>query len=414
MIAPATPQPTVPKTSGALVFQIFNPVNYAEGAPADAFQRSVAPASGMAQPLATGSSQATAPTAPNPFANPQQQLTDAYNQALNARNAAEQARNSYLNMANQLNSQAYQGQANPAQQPAPPSMPQQQNPYFTQNPYSQPPSPFDPMAQQQQAALAQQQQQAMQAQQQYQQQLQQMQQQQYQQQLQQQQALEQQQQQALQQQQQQALQQQQMQQQQPQPPEQPQQPQQPQGLENSSTEELNRMISQPQTLQEKVDAMEEIGVRGQGTAETYELLKQEALADTSMIPPGQAQDDANYVRQAALWTLGMLNKSAGSQTPTDKLPGLGVVEQIINNKSENPEVKAAAIQALQVIGRLDDKRIKKILTKASKDKNPDVQRLAKEAIQGKTIPLPTQGAMPAGMPGGFDPSMLNMAGQPAQ
>jgi hypothetical protein len=397
MIAPATPQPTIPKTSGALVFQIFNPVNYAEGAPADAFQRSAAPASGMAQPPAIGTSQATAPAAPNPFASPQQQLTDAYNQALNARNAAEQARNSYLNMANQLNSQAYQGQANPAQQPASPFMPQQQNPYFTQNPYSQPPFPMDPMAQQQQAALAQQQQQALLAQQQYQQQLQQMQQQQ---------ALEQQQ----------ALQQQQMQQQaqQPLPPEQPQQPQQPQGLQNASTEELNRMISQPQTLQEKVDAMEEIGVRGQGTAETYELLKQEALADTSMIPPGQAQDDANYVRQAALWTLGMLNKSAGSQTPTDKLPGLGVVEQIINNKTENPEVKAAAIQALQVIGRLDDKRIKKILTKASKDKNPDVQRLAKEALQGKTIPLPTQGAMPAGLPGGFDPSMLNMAGQPAQ
>src|SRR5689334_22447252 len=99
-IAPATPQTPTPKTSGALVFQIFNPVNYAEGAPADAFQRNAAPT--PAPVPAAQPNEPYAPSTPNPFANPQQQLMDAYNQALNARNAAEQARNSYLNIANQL------------------------------------------------------------------------------------------------------------------------------------------------------------------------------------------------------------------------------------------------------------------------------------------------------------------------
>ena len=399
MVTPynSSPQPAIPKTSGALVFQIFNPVNYAEGAPpaaapssapADMFQRTNA-----ASPSNASGEQSATPgvSQPNPFANPQQQLTDAYNQAMNARNSAEQARNSYLNLANQLNSQAFQNQSQP-QNPGFPGLPQQPG--------------IDPAQQWQQ-------QQAQQAQQQYMQQLQAMQQQQQQQALMQQQA---QQQAMMQQQQQQALAQQQaMQQQQPMPPEQQmQQPPQPQGLENVSLEELNRMISQPQTLQEKVDAMEEIGVRGQGTVETIELLKQEALADTSMLPPGQAQDDGNYVRQAALWTLGMLNKSQNSNTPIDKVPGLSVIEQIISSKNENSDVKQAAIQALQVMDRLGERRIKKALKKATRDKNGDVSRLAQEALAGTSIPLPTSPGAGGGVgmtpgPGGMqglDPALM--------
>src|SRR5690349_10804001 len=91
---PAPPQqPALPKTSGALVFQIFNPVNYAEG--------SGAPGSAAPTPNAGPTSDAfqrSVQTAPNPAAPPQQQLLDAYNSAVNARNAAEQARQGYLNM----------------------------------------------------------------------------------------------------------------------------------------------------------------------------------------------------------------------------------------------------------------------------------------------------------------------------
>jgi HEAT repeat protein len=151
------------------------------------------------------------------------------------------------------------------------------------------------------------------------------------------------------------------------------------------------MISQPSSLQEKLNAMEEMAVRGQAPPQVYDLLKKEAIADTSQYT-GQALDDANFVRQAALWALGMLNKSQNAGVKTDELPGLGLIEQILNNKKENSEVQTAAIQALQVIDRPKDKRIQKILKNALKSKNPDVKRFAKEALAGKTIPLPTQQA----------------------
>lgn len=355
-----TPIPSLPNTSSAVNIQIISPMNFPNGATIPGLSNNGQP---FGQPGADSFQRAGQPGAFG--SNPQQALQDAYQQALNARNNAEQARNNYLNLANQLNGQAYQNQfsqgfgqpqANPFGQP-------QQG--FGQPPVPGMPNPMDPMAQWQQQQLQQQ------LQQQQMQQMQQLQQQQWQQQ----------QQQAQQQAEQQA---QQAQQQQQQPPQQ----QQPQGLSNVPVEELNRMIAQPQTLQEKVDAMEEIGVRGQGTPETFELLKQEALSDTSQLPPGQAQDDANYIRQAALWTMGMLNKAQNSQVPTQSLPGLTAIEQIINNKNENPDVKAAAVQALQVINRPTDKRVAGILKRASKDKNPDVKRLAQEALAGKAIPLP--------------------------
>ncbi len=41
---------------------------------------------------------------------------------------------------------------------------------------------------------------------------------------------------------------------------------------------------------------------------------------------------------------------------------------------------------------MKDREIKKILKKAKRDKNPDVKRLANEALAGKGIPLPGAGA----------------------
>ena len=380
--------PSLPNTSSAVNIQIFSPQNFPNGATPGQIPGQQAP--GLPGQQAPDAFQRSTPAG----GNPQQQLQDAYQQARNSRNAAEQSRQSYLNLANQLNGQ-----------------PQQANPFGSDpNAFGQPPQPQlpqqDPMAQwqaqQQQAQLQQQ--------------------------MQQQQAAQQQQQQAAQQQQQQAEQQAQLQQQQQaeqaaqqqaaeQAAQQQQQPPQPQGLAQAPVEELNRMIAQPQTLQEKVDAMEEVGVRGQGTPETYELLKQEAMSDTSALPPGQSQDDANYIRQAALWTLGMLNKAQNANVPTASLPGLNAIEQIIGNRNENPDVKAAAIQALQVIDRPQDKQVAGILKKASKDKNPDVKRLASEALSGKAIPLPG-GAAPQGGPqgpaqdpfAGMDPNMLAQLG----
>src|SRR5690606_19619550 len=116
----------------------------------------------------------------------------------------------------------------------------------------------------------------------------------------------------------------------------------------TSIEELNQMLANPQTLEEKLDAIEEISRRGQGTAETYQLLVQTALTDTSELS-GLAKTDANQIRQAALWTIGILNKAQNAQVPTGELPGLDAIRTVLRNGDEDAEVKAAAIQALQVI-----------------------------------------------------------------
>lgn len=390
---------SLPPTSSAVNIQIIEPKNFSNGAVDPGSISTGAPQQQQAQ---AGYNPA------NPYGgqggNPQQQLQDAYQSALNARNAAEQARNSYLNLANQLNGQSYQQQQQqPPAQYFPgyngypqqfPQYPQQQMNQPVNQPYYYPQMQYPQAAYQGQdpSALAQQQQ---------------MQQQQLQQQQAEQAAQQQQLQQQQMQQQQQAEQaaQQAQQQQQQQPPQAP-------GLKEMPVEQLNAMIANPQSLQEKVDAMEEIGIRGQATPETFELLKREALADTSALADPQAKDDANYIRQASLWTLGMLNKAQNGQVPTASLPGLNTIEQIINSKTENPDVKAAAVQALQVIDRSKDKRVAGILKKAAKDKNPDVSRLAKEALAGQSIPLPgggDAGAAPgADMMGGMDPNAMGL------
>ncbi len=401
---PRLPQ-QLPQTSSAVNIQIIEPKNYPGGAVPGQINQQASPASFYtppAPPYGTPQQNTASPFMPAqsfptgadsssanyntmfPAMDPKQSLQNAYAQALKARNSAEQARNSYLNMANQLNSAAYQPQpqyypqpqpqqnfypqqpmANPfafqpqaqgqvqgAQyypQPQPQQnfYPQPQAGYYPQgnNPFAPPVGPFaDPFAQGSQGQTA-----TPQAPQQF------------------------------------------------EPPPQQFQPEPAQPVEppppalptlqTANIEELNMMVDQPATLQERVDAMEEVGVRGFGTPKTYELLQREALANTDHLE-GQAKDDANYVRQAALWTLGMLNKAQNGTVPTDSLPGLNAVEQILRDKNENADVKAAAVQALQVIGRPKDKRIKKILKKASRDKNVDVKRLAKDALSGKTIPIP--------------------------
>jgi len=407
-VNPQTQQPggAPPKTSGALVFQIFNPVNYAEGGAASAAAPTAAPS---AQPVDSFQRAATAPQTPNPNAPMQQQLQDAYNHAINAKNNYVNLYRQFNNLGSQFAQQwfgAPQGQPyNPQQaaggyQTPPPlqqaypqgSYPQQQQGYYQQ----QGMSPQQAYQQQYQQQMAQAQQQAYQQQymQQYQQQLAQQQQQAYQQQYQQQMAQQQAyQQQAYQQQmaqyqaaQQQAYQQQMAAQQQAyqQQMAQQQQPPQPQ-MAGLSAEQLNQIITQPPTLEAKRDAMQEVAYRGQAPAETFELLKQEALQDTSTLPPGTAQDDANYIRQCALWALATLNKSQNANIPTKELPGLTAIRQVLGNKNESPVVKEAAVQALWVLDRNKDKEITNLLKQAAKDSSPDVQKLAKEALSGTTF-----------------------------
>lgn len=405
--SPMLPSPVSRQPVAALVMETYPTTNLNANLGAmlpDAFQRS------QQAGLAPGFNNAGFPAQQfpgassfpvNPGMAPQQQLQAAYNDALQARAQAEYARNSYLGLANNLNGQAYQNQM--AQ--------------LNQNPYAAPgvagyPAGFQPTSVDQLQAMAQQQgQQQLQQlqpqpidlqQQQAQAQMQQMQQAAMAQQQAEQQMLQQQQAQAAMAQQQQAMQQ----MQQPQG-----MPGQPQDLSFASTEELNRMIGQAQTLQDKMRAMAELAeYRKQGTPETYELLKREAMAETSMLPPG---NDANKIRMAAFWTLGILNAVQNAQAPTVQLPGLSVISQVVADPKTDPGVKVAAIQALQVINRPQDPAIQQILSRAQKDSNPDVKLRAQSALAGEAIPVPS--AQPQAGYQSIDPTQLQaMAQQQAQ
>lgn len=177
-------------------------------------------------------------------------------------------------------------------------------------------------------------------------------------------------------------------------------------LKSATIEQLNQMMDKPGTLQERIDAMEEVAVRGFGTPRTYELLKREAMADTSQYE-GQAREDAVYVRQAALWTLGMLNKAQNATMPTQDLPGIDVIEKILKNRKENPDVKIAAIQSWMVINRPNDAHMKRVLKPLAhswwpgkREKDPAVLQRIQDALDGKSIPLPASAtpAMAPGMP----------------
>ena len=207
-------------------------------------------------------------------------------------------------------------------------------------------------------------------------------------------------------------QQQQMQQQPPMDPamaQQMQQQQQAQGLSAASVADLNNMLLQPQSPKDKLDAINEIAMRQQGDRQTYELLKQEAANST----PGLQPDDANLIRQAALFALGNLNRVQNAQVPTNQLPGMDAINKIINNKSENPAVKAAAVTALGYIDRPQDRTIQNILKKAERDKNPDVKNAVAQVKSGMMSAALQQQGAPAPqyspndpMAGQYDPAVL--------
>ena len=392
---------TPPAAETALVLNINSPlINHGSGVAPTNPQACAAPASDLFQ------RKTNAPFTPNPSSSPAQQLQDAYANALTVRNDAEQARTNFLNLASQLENQAL---SNPAQATAvPPQAPVAPvvNP-FTQSaqplqpatpapaPTFQAPAPPAPQPdptqqfQQQLQALQQQQPQTFQPQQPaydpmaQQQMMQQppmmdpMQQQMLQQQMMQQQA-------QMQQppmmdpMQQQMLQQQMMQQQ--------AQMQQPPMMAGANINDLNTMIAQPRTLDEKLNALNAIAVNQIGDRQTYELLKQEVANSMQGVPP----EAANAIRQAALIALGSLNGSqVNARVPGNQLYGMDAIKQILTNKNENALVQASAVAALGYMNRPQDPAIQGLLKLASKNNNPDVKNAVAQVNAGQMV-APTQ------------------------
>lgn len=146
--------------------------------------------------------------------------------------------------------------------------------------------------------------------------------------------------------------------------------------------DLNTMIAQPRTPDEKLAAINEIATRQQGDRQTYELLKQEISTPMQGIPP----ETASAIRQAALIALGSLNGSpVNAQYAGNELYGMEGIDKILRDKNENPLIKASAVAALGYMNRPQDKTIQKMLKIAAKDNNPDVKNAVAQVQAGQMI-----------------------------
>lgn len=139
-----------------------------------------------------------------------------------------------------------------------------------------------------------------------------------------------------------------------------------------SVADLNARIAQPQTPDEKLDALQQIANRQVGDRTTYELLKREIVTPMQGLP----QETADAIRQQAIISLGSLNSSPVNKALAGKdLYGMDGFKQILTNPKENPLVKASVVAALGSLNRPQDKEVKRLLDIAAKEgkKNNDVQ-----------------------------------------
>ena len=168
--------------------------------------------------------------------------------------------------------------------------------------------------------------------------------------------------------------------------------QQPQAFSGANINDLNTMIAQPRTPDEKLNALNAIAVNQLGDRQTYELLKQEVANPMQGVPP----EAATAIRQAALIALGSLNGSpVNARVPGNQLYGMDAIKQILTNKNENPLVKASAVASLGYMNRPQDAAIQDLLRLASKDSNPDVKNAVAQVTAGQMIAPGQVAATPA-------------------
>ena len=112
----------------------------------------------------------------------------------------------------------------------------------------------------------------------------------------------------------------------------------------------------------------------------YQISEDEIKLATSLTEMEQAERNKEY----ALYTMAILTKvyadevkrHTGNVVPLTDLPGASTIVDSLR-RSENPEVRVAAIDALRYISRPEYKEeIVSVLNIATKDKNPHVAKNA--------------------------------------
>lgn len=116
----------------------------------------------------------------------------------------------------------------------------------------------------------------------------------------------------------------------------------------------------------------------------YSIKKEEIQIASKLSPMEQAERNKEY----SLYTMAVLakvyidetQKETGNIVPLTDLPGVSVIVDTLRN-NENPSIKIAAIDSLRYIKRNEyNNELNSIFEIASMDKNPQVARVAIEAL----------------------------------
>lgn len=161
--------------------------------------------------------------------------------------------------------------------------------------------------------------------------------------------------------------------------------------------QLNQMIAEAPSVNLKLQAIGQVAARQQADSTTFELLHREALTDTSQLLNPIQKSEADKVRKAAIWTLGILDATVNRQAPSGKLPSLETYKILMNNPLEDPGIKAAVMAGLQTLDRREPATLT-LAEKGLQDPNPSVQVAARDFIAGKTMPIPPATPAPPEMP----------------
>ncbi len=153
-----------------------------------------------------------------------------------------------------------------------------------------------------------------------------------------------------------------------------------------SVAKLNELIASPGVgIQDKITAMEELAMRNDVDANTFELLRRNAGIDTSTLT-GIERNNAVDAKRGAILALSLLNGRLGNNAASaSQLPGFNEIKSAFFNPNESPEVKKTILQGLRVLNRPNDPEVLKIAKAARRSKDPKMKQMAEALIQGRAF-----------------------------
>lgn len=151
--------------------------------------------------------------------------------------------------------------------------------------------------------------------------------------------------------------------------------------------ELDPYQRDPQTI---MNAIERVAREGLASAAIHDALERMALLDTTTLS-GQALADYSYLRQAALWTTGILISNEADAVPLLGLRGMRTLSRILWREDHvSDDIYSAAVQALGVVEANSDPVRRFLLEGAAASTHQVAKEIASDVLGGAS-PLDDQG-----------------------